>query len=161
MWFSKVPGYLFDKQRTPYLTEAKELTLAQSQYELVAYGIFVASLYGIIALAATLTFLDNNNFIYLLWVACSITVIGSIFGVVRNYDLICSYIISVAPSIIVLICFYEAFMAGASLFSLTIFGCLFLLSCKYGWRVIKIVAWQKYNENNETNNSNKKKVWGQ
>ena len=62
MWFSKVPGYLFDKQRTPYLTEAKNLTLAQSQYELVAYGIFVASLYGIIALAATLTFLDNNNF---------------------------------------------------------------------------------------------------
>ncbi len=40
MWFSKVPGYLFDKQRTPYLTEAKDLTLAQSQYELVAYGSF-------------------------------------------------------------------------------------------------------------------------
>ena len=69
MWFSKVPGYLFDKQRTPYLTEAKELTLAQSQYELVAYGFFVASLYGIIALAAGLTFLDNNNFIYL-FVGC-------------------------------------------------------------------------------------------
>ncbi|MDC1356491.1 hypothetical protein N8310_02760 [Pseudomonadota bacterium] len=161
MWFSKVPGYLFDKQRTPYLTEAKELTLAQSQYELVAYGIFVASLYGIIALAAGLTFLDSNNFIYLFWIACSITVIGSIFGVVRNYDLTCSYIISVAPSIIVLICFYEAFIADASLFSLTIFVCLFLLSCKYGWRVIKIVSWQKYNENNEINNSNKKKVWGQ
>ena len=102
-----------------------------------------------------------RNFIYLLWVACSIIVIGSIFGVVRNYDLTCSYIISVAPSIIVLICFYEAFIADASLFSLTIFVCLFLLSCKYGWRVIKIVAWQKYNENNEIDNSNKKKVWGQ
>ena len=160
MWFSKVPGYLFDKQRTPYFTEAKELTLAQSQYELVAYGIFVASLYGIIALAATLTFLDNNNFIYLLWVAFSITVIGSIFGVVRNYDLTCSYIISVAPSIIVAICFYEALVGNASLLSLTIFGCLFLLSGKYAWRVIKIVAWQKYNENNQINN-NKKKVWGQ
>ena len=160
MWFSKVPGYLFDKQRTPYLTEAKELTLAQSQYELVAYGIFVASLYGIIALAATLTFLDNNNFIYLLWVAFSITVIGSIFGVVRNYDLTCSYIISVAPSIIVAICFYEALVGNASLLSLTIFGCLFLLSGKYAWRVIKIVAWQKYKENNQINN-NKKKVWGQ
>ena len=34
MWFSKVPGYIFDKQKTPYLTEAKELSLAQSQYEL-------------------------------------------------------------------------------------------------------------------------------
>ena len=152
---------MFDKQRTPSLTEAKELTLAQSQYELVAYGLFVASLYGIIALAATLTFLDNNNFIYLLWVAFSISVIGSIFGVVRNYDLICSYIISVAPSIIVGICFYEALVANSSLLSLSILGCLFLLSGKYAWRVVKIVAWQKYNENNEINNSNKKKVWGQ
>ena len=34
MWFSKIPGYIFDKQKTPYLTEAKDLTLAQSQYEL-------------------------------------------------------------------------------------------------------------------------------
>ena len=56
MWFSKVPGYIFDKQKTPYLTEAKDLTLAQSQYELVAYGVFVGTLYGIIGLAASLAF---------------------------------------------------------------------------------------------------------
>ena len=67
MWFSKVPGYLFDKQRTPYLTEAKDLTLAQSQYELVAYGVFVGSLFGIVGLAAILTFFENSNFIYLIW----------------------------------------------------------------------------------------------
>ena len=54
MWFSKVPGYIFDKQKTPYLTEAKDLTLAQSQYELAAYGVFVGSLYGIVGLAASL-----------------------------------------------------------------------------------------------------------
>ena len=75
--------------------------------------------------------------------------------------MICSYIISVAPSIIVGICFYEALMMNASLLSLSILGCLFLLSGKYAWRVVKIVAWQRYNENNEINNSNKKKVWGQ
>ena len=28
MWFSKVPGYIFDKQKTPYLTEAKELNFS-------------------------------------------------------------------------------------------------------------------------------------
>jgi hypothetical protein len=52
-------------------------------------------------------------------------------------------------------------MMNASLLSLSILGCLFLLSGKYAWRVVKIVAWQRYNENNEINNSNKKKVWGQ
>ena len=68
MWFSKVPGYIFDKQKTPYLTEAKDLTLAQSQYELVAYGVFVGTLYGIIGLAATLAFFENNDLLYLLWI---------------------------------------------------------------------------------------------
>ena len=158
MWFSKVPGYLFDKQRTPYLTEAKDLTLAQSQYELVAYGVFVGSLFGIVGLAATLTFLENSNFIYLIWSLCSAVVIYSIFSVIRNYELISSYIISIGPSIIVGFSFYEALMNSSSFLTLTIFVCLFLLSLKYGWRVTRIVAWQKYNGNIETNN---KKAWGQ
>ena len=160
MWFSKVPGYVFDKQKTPYLTKAKDLTLAQSQYELVAYGIFVGSLFGIIALAAILTFFETNNIIYLLWIVASVGVIGSIFGVVRKNDLISSYIISAGPSIIIAISFYEALIANASILPLTIFVCLFLLSVKYGLRVIKIVGWQKYSEDNEINN-NKKKAWGQ
>ena len=97
MWFSKVPGYIFDKQKTPYLTEAKDLTLAQSQYELAAYGVFVGSLYGIVGLAATLTYFKNNDPIYLGWLVASVAVIYSIFAVVRKYELIGSYIISVAP----------------------------------------------------------------
>ena len=158
MWFSKVPGYLFDKQRTPYLTEAKDLTLAQSQYELVAYGVFVGSLFGIVGLAAILTFFENSNFIYLIWSFCSAAVIYSIFSVIRNYELIPSYIISIGPSFIVAFSFYEALISNSSILTLTIFVCLFLLSLKYGWRVTRIVVWQKHNGNIEINN---KKAWGQ
>ena len=158
MWFSKIPGYLFDKQRTPYLTEAKDLTLAQSQYELVAYGVFVGSLFGFVGLAATLTFLENSNLIYLIWSLSSAVMIYSIFNVIRNYELISSYIISIGPSIIVAFCFYEALMDTSSILTLTIFVCLFLLSLKYGWRITRVVAWQKHNGNIEINN---KKAWGQ
>jgi hypothetical protein len=66
--------------------------------------------------------------------------------------LISSYIISLAPSVIVSICFYEALMIKSSLLTLSIFACFFLLSLKYGWRVIRIVGWQKYTQNNEINN---------
>ena len=59
MWFSKVPGYIFDKQKTPYLTKANELTLAQSQYELAAYGVFVGTIYAIIGLAAFLNYFED------------------------------------------------------------------------------------------------------
>ena len=157
MWFSKVPGYIFDKQKTPYLTEAKDLTLAQSQYELAAYGVFVGSLYGIVGLAASLTYFKNNDLIYLGWLMASVAVIYSIFAVVRKYELIGSYIISVAPSVIVAYSLFEAFKNNSSFLTLTIFLCLFLLSLKYGWRVSRIVAWQRFNGEFEVDNNNTKK----
>ena len=151
MWFSKVPGYIFDKQKTPYLTEAKDLTLAQSQYELVAYGVFVGTLYSIIGLAATLAFFENNHLLYLLWITASVAVIYSIFSVIRKYELIASYIISIAPPIVVAFCSYQAFLKKSSFVTLTIFLCLFLLTSKYSWRVIKIVFWQRHNNYSEIN----------
>ena len=157
MWFSKVPGYIFDKQKTPYLTEAKDLTLAQSQYELAAYGVFVGSLYGIVGLAASLTYFKNNDPIYLGWLMASVAVIYSIFAVVRKYELIGSYIISVAPSVIVAYSLFEAFKNNSSFLTLTIFLCLFLLSLKYGWRVSRIVAWQRFNGEFEVDDNNTKK----
>ena len=144
MWFSKVPGYIFNKEKTPYLTKANELTLAQSQYELVAYGVFVGTIYTIIGLAAFLNYIENSSPLYLLWLLGSVAVIHSVFSVIKRYEVISSYIISLAPSFIVGICFYDGVIKSASFVTLTIFVCFFLLSLKYGWRVTKIVAWQRY-----------------
>ena len=155
MWFSKVPSYIFDKQKTPYLTNAKNLTLAQSQYELVAYGVFVGTLYAIIALAASLNFLNNLNPIFLIWLCLSLTIIFSIFNVIRKYETFSSYIISIAPAIIVGFCIYEGILKGSTFVTLTIFSCFFLLSLKYGWRVIQIVAWQRYNGEFKASNNPK------
>ena len=158
MWFSKVPGYIFDKQKTPYLTEAKELSLAQSQYELTAYGVFVGTIYGIIGLAAMLSIFESNNWIYYVWLFASVSVIYSIFSVIRNYELFSSYIISLAPSVIVLFSFYEAIIKNSSLLTMTIFVCLLLLSLKYGWRISRIVAWQRYTGEFENYNIKKEKA---
>ena len=144
MWFSKVPGYIFNKEKTPYLNKANELTLAQSQYELVAYGVFVGTIYTIIGLAAFLNYIENSSPLYLLWLLGSVAVIHSVFSVIKKYEVISSYIISLAPSFIVGICFYDGVIKSASFVTLTIFVCFLLLSLKYGWRVTKIVAWQRY-----------------
>ena len=134
MWFSKVPGYIFNKEKTPYLTKANELTLAQSQYELVAYGVFVGTIYTIIGLAAFLNYIENSSPLYLLWLLGSVAVIHSVFSVIKKYEIISSYIISLAPSFIVGICFYDGVIKSASFVTLTIFVCFFLLSLKYGWK---------------------------
>jgi len=158
MWFSKVPGYIFDKQKTPYLTEAKDLSLAQSQYELTAYGVFVGTIYGIIGLAAILSMFEGSNSIYYIWLFASVLVIYSIFNVIRKYELFSSYVIALAPAIVVGFCFIEALTKNSSLLSITIFVCLFLLSLKYGWRVSRIVSWQRYTGEFENYNIKKEKA---
>ena len=158
MWFSKVPGYIFDKQKTPYLTEAKDLSLAQSQYELTAYGVFVGTIYGIIGLAAILSIFEGSNSIYYIWLFASVLVIYSIFNVIRKYELFSSYVIALAPAIVVGFCFIEALTKNSSLLSITIFVCLFLLSLKYGWRVSRIVSWQRYTGEFENYNIKKEKA---
>ena len=42
IFFSKVPKYLYHKDKTPYFTNPKEMTLVQSQYELFSYGVLIA-----------------------------------------------------------------------------------------------------------------------
>ena len=59
MWFSKVPGYIFDKQR-PYLTKANELS-SSITHELVAYGVFVGTIYAIIGLAIFKLFENTSS----------------------------------------------------------------------------------------------------
>ena len=126
MWFSKVPGYIFDKQKTPYLTKASDLTLAQSQYELVAYGVFVGTIYAIIGLAAFLNYFENTSPLYLLWLLGSAAVIYSVFSVIKKYEVIPSYIISLAPALIVGRCLYDGLVDSASFVTLSIFVCFFL-----------------------------------
>ena len=158
MWFSKVQGYIFDKQKTPYLKEAKELTLAQSQYELTAYGVFVGSIYGILGLASLLSVMENYNFVYFVWLLLSVSVIYSVFNVIRKYEIISSYVISLAPSVVILFSLYEAVTKNSSFVSLIIFVSLLLLAIKYGWRVSRIVAWQRYTREFEKYNIKKEKA---
>lgn len=158
MWFSKVPGYIFDKQKTPYLTEAKDLTLAQSQYELTAYGVFVGSIYAIVGLASLLSVMENYNLIYFVWLLLSVSVIYSVFNVIRKYEIVSSYVISLAPSVVILFSLHEAATKNSSLVSLTILVCFLLLAIKYGWRVSRIVAWQRYTREFEKYNIKKEKA---
>ena len=45
IFFSKVPKYLYHKDKTPYFTNPKEMTLVQSQYELFSYGVLIGTIF--------------------------------------------------------------------------------------------------------------------
>ena len=56
IFFSKVPKYLYHKDKTPYFTNPKEMTLVQSQYELFSYGVLIGTIFSFIGLAAFLSY---------------------------------------------------------------------------------------------------------
>ena len=47
IFFSKVPKYLYHKDKTPYFTNPKEMTLVQSQYELFSYGVLIGTIFSL------------------------------------------------------------------------------------------------------------------
>ena len=101
---------------------------------------------------------NNLNLIFLIWLFLSLAVIFSIFNVIKKYEIFSSYIISIAPAIIVGFCIYEGILKDLSFVNLTIFACFFLLSLKYGWRISRIVAWQRFTGEFKNYNFKKEKV---
>ena len=68
IFFSKVPKYLYHKDKTPYFTNPKEMTLVQSQYELFSYGVLIGTIFSFVGLAAFLNYKSSSDFVYLLQV---------------------------------------------------------------------------------------------
>ena len=67
IFFSRIPKYLYDKDKTPYFTAPKNMTIVQSQYELFSYGVFIGTISLFIGLAALVTYLKTFENIYLVW----------------------------------------------------------------------------------------------
>jgi hypothetical protein len=51
-WEKLVKRYVWHDERTPYLVRVARLSPAQARYELFAYAVFMAVLFGVLALAA-------------------------------------------------------------------------------------------------------------
>ena len=74
IFFSRIPKYLYDKDKTPYFTAPKNMTVAQSQYELFSYGVFIGTISLFIGLAALVTYLKTSENIYLLRTALNVAI---------------------------------------------------------------------------------------
>ena len=147
IFFSKVPKYLYHKDKTPYFTNPKEMTLVQSQYELFSYGVLIGTIFSFIGLAAFLNYKTSFEFVYLIWIIFSLFVLASIHFTIKKSVMVCCVLISIAPSILVSHLIYDQFIGDKNFVKIVLLSTLLMILMKYGLRLIKIVYYQN-NKNN-------------
>ena len=147
IFFSKVPKYLYHKDKTPYFTNPKEMTLVQSQYELFSYGVLIGTIFSFIGLAAFLNYKTSFEFVYLMWMIFSLFVLASIHFTIKKSIMLCCVLISIAPSILVSHLIYDQFIGDKNFVKIVLLSTLLMILMKYGLRLIKIVYYQN-NKNN-------------
>ena len=142
IFFSRIPKYLFDKDKTPYFTSPKNMTLVQSQYELFSYGVFVGTIALFIGTAALVTYFKTFENLYLLLMIFNIAIILSIHLTIKKGISICSYLMASAPLILCGRIMYDELITNISLVKITLLFTLIVIFIKYGIRLIKIVYYQ-------------------
>lgn len=79
-WEKLVKRYVWDDERTPYLTRVARLTRTQAHYELLGYSILIGVLFGALAVIALSSRLPHGGAaivpIYAFTVCCAAVLLG-------------------------------------------------------------------------------------
>lgn len=142
LFFSRIPKYLYHKDKTPYFTNPNKMSLVQSQYELFSYGVLIGTIFSFIGLAAILSIKNYFELEFVFWITFSLATIISIHLTIKKGIMICCYLISFAPSILVLNLIYHTFVNELSFAKIGLLSILLIFLVKYGIRLIKIVFYQ-------------------
>ena len=142
LFFSRIPKYLYHKDKTPYFTDPNKMSLVQSQYELFSYGVLIGTIFSFIGLAAILSIKNYFELEFVFWITFSLATIISIHLTIKKGIMICCYLISFAPSILVLNLIYDSFVNEVIFAKIVLLSILLIFLIKYGIRLIKIVFYQ-------------------
>ena len=146
IFFSRIPKYLYDKDKTPYFTAPKDMTVAQSQYELFSYGVFIGTVSLFIGLAALFTYLKTYENMYMFLTGLNVVILLCIHLTIKKSIMFCSYVIAFVPILFLSILMYEGIKNESSLAKLIFLTLLVMIFIKYGIRLIRIVYHQNNNE---------------
>ena len=135
------------QDKTPYFTNPKEMTLVQSQYELFSYGVLIGTIFSFIGLAAFLNYKSSFDFVYLIWMVFSLSVLASIHFTIKKGIMLCCVLISITPSILVSHLIYDQLIGNKNFVKMVLLSTLLMFLIKYAIRLIKIVYYQNKKNN--------------
>jgi hypothetical protein len=123
------------------------MTLVQSQYELFSYGVLIGTIFSFIGLAAFLNYKSSFDFVYLIWMVFSLSVLASIHFTIKKGIMLCCVLISITPSILVSHLIYDQLIGNKNFVKMVLLSTLLMFLIKYAIRLIKIVYYQNKKNN--------------
>ena len=123
------------------------MTLVQSQYELFSYGVLIGTIFSFIGLAAFLNYKSSFDFVYLIWMVFSLSVLASIHFTIKKGIMLCCVLISITPSILVSHLIYDQLIGNKNFVKMVLLSTLLMFLIKYAVRLIKIVYYQNKKNN--------------
>ena len=135
-WEKYIKRYVWDDERTPYLTAVAKLKRHQADHELFAYTVFLAFLFVIIALLASLGRLGGGPAGLITLYAFTVIVATAILGWSKHPA--AAWYLLATPALALLLLALTGFHPRLETIDhLVILGFL-LLWLRYGWRVVRL-----------------------
>ena len=107
----------------------------------------IGTIFSFIGLAAFLNYKSSYDFVYLIWMVFSLSVLASIHLTIKKSVMLCCVLISIAPSILVSHLIYDQLIGNKNFVKMVLLSTLLMFLIKYAIRLIKIVYYQNKKNN--------------
>jgi hypothetical protein len=135
-WVSMFRRYIADPTKTPYMVAVDRLNRKQANYELFAYMLFVAVIYGVLAVAALSPTLPHGISTFVPLYAFSVFVAAIILGLAKH-PAVAAYCAS-GPAALLIYFLVFGFLPSHGAMEKTIMVAILMLWLRYSWRTVEI-----------------------
>ncbi len=118
-WFHGIKRYLWSEHSTPYHAPPDALSASQAHRELLAYAVFLGSVFAITGVGGLAALLRAPDTMAAIWTGYSVVML--------------------APAGLVGLAALSGFAANSGGVDKLVVGVVALLFARYGWRVVRIV----------------------
>lgn len=157
-WEKYIKRYVWDDERTPYLTPVARLTRNQADHEVFAYTVFLAFLFMVVAVMASVGRLGGGAAPLVALYAFSVLAAAALLGWSKHPG--AAWYLAATPLLGLLHLALGGFPARLGMVDHLLIVGFLLLWTRYGWRVVKLAnAYPTMAEGTATPNPRRRWHW--
>ncbi len=141
-WFHGIKRYLWSEHSTPYHAPPQALTASQAHRELLAYSLFLGSVFAVTGVGGLAALLRAPDAMAAVWTGYSVVMLAACSVLPTVQSRLAAWLVMLAPAGLVGLAALSGFAAASGGIDKLIVGLVALLFVRYGWRVVCIVYHQ-------------------
>ena len=136
-WEKLFKRYVWDDEKTPYLTSAGDLTRSQADNELHVYSVFLGILFGVVAVASTIGTSSYGRSMEVAFYGFSVVCAAVVLAFTKHY--LAAIYCAATPAAALAFLFFHGFSPTLVPLDHIVILAVLLLMLRYSFRVMAIV----------------------